>query len=344
MFIDHTTDMFINSVRKGELKFPLSVLKFHDNFKPYNIEENDIIKMNKNEDMNFLYVDGGIGEIISIENNSLYLLRTAYVLKKENEFEIKSYDSYLIINIDEDQVNINLIEEEDIFHDLHGRYKINFSVPVFEDMIFNYYSTIFMREAEKIYSMHICHNKMNDGISLDGIVMDGSLQSSGIRENTILDKITGFVDTNKLYLIGISKTHSLRDKNKNSMHSVMNELDRAGKCPCYIYLGNVNSADYKSDVYIAKFKSNQPNSFRIDLYTHRNDIKGVMETFMNYSENIYIPGYPLQMILADSHARVNKNEINYLHNEFYTKIVEKRPDLIDNLNNENIHDLLNLIR
>ena len=50
------------------------------------------------------------------------------------------------------------------------------------------------------------------------------------------------------------------------------------------------------------------------------------------------------MILADSHARVNKNEINYLHNEFYTKIVEKRPDLIDNLNNENIHDLLNLIR
>ncbi len=346
MDINDALNFLIEKINIKNIYLPTRIKKIHKDFNQKEISLENFRKIKDKDNLNFIYIDGGLGEILKIENIAMYLIRTAYVIYKDNKLEHQKFNSFLIMDIEDDSININFIYNKNEFDldKLNGNYKITLTGPIFENMIFSYYSSIFMREAEKLYSIYITKRKLEENLNLDGIVLDGSLQSTGIMENSILKDINNFVNKENISLIGFSKSHSLKDENMISLDDIMNYVDKRDICPCYICLGNVASSDYNANVYMAKFKEHQPRSFRIDIFNEKDRIDRIMGTFLNYSENLYIPGYPYTLITVDAFARVRKDELIFLKEMIYSKIIKDKPEIIYKLNIENIHDILNIVR
>ncbi|MGC8610125.1 MAG: DNA double-strand break repair nuclease NurA [Thermoplasmata archaeon] len=346
MDLNDAMNSLIEKINIKKIELPTKIKKIHKDFNQNEISLENFRKIKDKDNLNFIYIDGGLGEILKVENIAMYIIRIAYVIYENERLENQKFNSFLIMDIEDDYININFVHDKNGFdlNKLNGKHKIKLTEPLFESMIFSYYSSIFMREAEKLYSIYITKRKMEENLNLDGIVLDGSLQSTGIMENSILNDINDFVYKENISLIGFSKSHSLKDENGISFNDIMNYVDKDGFCPCYISLGNIKSSDYDANVYMAKFKEHNPRSFRIDIFNEKDRIDKIMGTFLNYSENLYLPGYPYTLITVDTLARVRKDELIFLRDMIHSKIMREKPEIIYKLNIENIHDILNIVR
>ena len=168
----------------------------------------------------------------------------------------------------------------------------------------------------------------------DMVVMDGTLQTSSMRETEFVKPIYAKAIDKGVVLCGLAKTSTLVAADGLPLISRASELAEAAGLGGRRWF--VGVCDHATDndmgyTYIARFHERSRYVFRLGLLSEQhkdmsgNEVESVLASIAANSRDISMPGYPYGAIDADRFAKVRKREAA-MHRGMLDADLAGRPD------------------
>jgi len=307
---------------------------FDSKYRVFELKKEDFKEIKKTEKKKLIFIDGGSQELFKAPNISLFFNRIYYCIYEDNKrIKSKKYEFYSLIYTEQ--------KEKELFYNTEILFtKDSFEVPKLE---FSAKDKTLMFGKNIVDISDIGNNirrllelKVASLIEEDNaiIVLDRNLEAKITFEEEFLKEVYENAKKRKNIVCGLAKTSSLLTKKGNSVNALLNSLG-----PDKEWFYKVAEID-TFDIYFVKLNSEANYIFRLDI---QKEPEIIFYNFkLNASDPVFL-GYPYGLIEADTNARVNNKEIEFLKIQLIVKFGKDFKRFKKYLQTQDAHSILDNI-
>ena len=272
-----------------------------------------------------VFVDGGIAELFSSADFSLFLLRVAtvaYQEKRRGGHATRDFYAFVDVN-EEKELRIQLFGVDNGFsQELHRRTALYFAAHPPEQNL-SAVGSVLLQLSEFVEIVRIAHTLQPK----DCIVRDGSLDVffEVFADGDVLLK------QRPVFLCGLAKTNSLRT---TTGHSVSLVLEKKSNIGAWHY-------PLTKRLFFVKLHAKAKQVFRCDVALP--DYRIFAALAAHAADPVFL-GYPYGLVEADRLARVSMTEAAFLRKNIKMKLGSDAANLDVLLGTSSTHDILDRMR